>query len=173
MSDIEQSYLPATQESICGDLANLLKGRILLAQDSSIHIISHYTVFGHETRYRLLPFVAHSGYGKEDSIWMASLSDDGRGFKNSPVGLVEVPRAEDGSPIFPKTSLDWDERFSIQDRKILSPPTLRRKILEQIHGYDRQIRSEGDLFHSEDLDMIGLDEVTECRIILEDALGLG
>jgi hypothetical protein len=167
MKSVETSSLAETQESICVEIADEVKTRMVKSK-SLLHA-SNTTVWGHTDYYWLYPFTPQASPIEYGAQWMARITGLDSDLKVKSLDLVKIPIDESGVPQFPRSSFSWDIAYSISGSgACVSSPAANSRHIDKLLSSDSEINAESitNVLQKKPDD----EELTICRIILEDVL---
>jgi hypothetical protein len=167
MKSIETSGLTETQESICIEIADEIKTRMV--NSKSLLDVSNTTAWGHTDYYWLYPFTPQASPVEYGMQWMARVNRSDEGLEAVPLDLVKIPVDETGAPQFPQNGFSWNIEYSVSGSNmgVSSPAANSRHINELLSsGLEINPESISNALHKKPDD----EELTICRIILEDVL---
>jgi hypothetical protein len=164
---IETSSLAETQETICVEIADEIKTRMVNSK-SLLHV-SNTTVWGHTDYYWLYPFIPQASPIEYGVQWMARIDRSGSYLKDKSLDLVKIPIDESGAPQFPRNGFSWDIEYSISGSGMgVSSPAANSRHMNELlsSGLDINHENISNALHKKPSE----DELTICRIILEEVL---
>jgi hypothetical protein len=152
----ESGSIAETQDAVCGDLAKSIKDWMGSADSEELMFATITEIMPpnplikreHEVtlRYCLKPFTAHAGLTEPGTRWAAMVHhEDGLyAWDVSGLEIVSLQINEDGEIILPKKFEEWQVLYIVKEYAGVINPDYRTKPTEN--------------------------EITVCRILLEDAL---